>query len=409
MPAIVRDLSHVANVYQCDEGRPGCRLCALSARECSYPSQPIPKTARALQPAIGGKKDTIRGDCIRKQESRSPENEPSKALDNAPPATSIALTLEALSLTPSEDEAVNRIHAELLVHLIAEGFDLLGNATAASPTAFFTYAIQRGLECPYLLCQLLALSARHLSFTRSTQSHEYFNQALALQTSALSLFNEGIVALNESNCVDVMLFSVMLGHHLLADTLAVGASGSSGLDDVVQASTVGLSTYRGIRAIILLLRPTMRVSSRSGYRNACAMSESFLTSEPRGKYCQLLYDMIQRNGDFSSEERDSLLLMTNFLQLGIDAILRDETSNRNLMIYSWPMLAPEQFVIMVEDKRPEALVLMAWYCALLHHGRSMWQVGGAGAHILHLISGYLGQAWSFALEYPTEVIEGERQ
>ena len=352
-------------------------------------------------PAIEPKNDESVKDCTSR--SQSPISK------SAPPATSANFSHESFSLTPLEDEFVNLDHTEHLVHLVADGFDLLGNATVPSPTAFFTYAVRRGLQCPYLLCQMLALSARHSSSTRSSQSDRYYSQALALQTRALSLFNEAIVTLDESNCVDVMIFATMLGHHLLTDTLAVGASRLGDLNVVVEAFTSGLCTHRGAYSIGMFLRPTLINSDGVEFKQTCAQGASFLSSEPRGKQCQLLYDLCNRNTRLTSGEKDSLYLMIRYLQIGIDALSCDETKDRHQMIYSWPMLAPEHFTTMMDDKRPEALVLLGWYAALLHHGRSMWQVGEAGASILDLTSAYLGDSWSFELKYPRDVINGRSE
>ncbi len=117
------------------------------------------------------------------------------------------------------DEALNLGHMELLIHLTTDkGMFNLGVSVGAYPSNIF-FALKIGLESPFLLHEMLAFSARHLAFVHPERSAFYLHQAVALQTRAVSLFNATSAAVEQSNCVAILLFSSILGHHLLADTL----------------------------------------------------------------------------------------------------------------------------------------------------------------------------------------------
>jgi hypothetical protein len=111
---------------------------------------------------------------------------------------------------------------ELIIHLILDNdVFCLGlaeidfhNHTASS------LVLKKGLEHPYLLHEILAFSSLHLASIHPAKSISYQHQAMALQTRAVSLFNSHWTEIDETNCVSILLFSSVLGHHLLADTLA---------------------------------------------------------------------------------------------------------------------------------------------------------------------------------------------
>lgn len=71
------------------------------------------------------------------------------------------------------------------------------------------------LSSPYTMYQMLALSALHLSHTRTAQSSQYREAATFLQTEALSLFKDSWAAeITAESCVPILLFSSLLteGH-----------------------------------------------------------------------------------------------------------------------------------------------------------------------------------------------------
>ncbi len=92
-------------------------------------------------------------------------------------------------------------------------------------------ALITSLESPALTHQLLAFSSRHLAHKQPERSTFYCRQAVALQTKVISLFNSthiaSCVGVDHSNCVVILLFASILGHHTLADALAMQTPGDA--------------------------------------------------------------------------------------------------------------------------------------------------------------------------------------
>lgn len=286
---------------------------------------------------------------------------------------------------------------ELLAHLVIDGFDAVGGTTARGPE-FLARLVQRGLQAPFLLCQLLALSARHLSFEQPARSCYYATHALTLQTRAVSLFNSANSGTHGPDIVDMMLYSSVLSHQCLADMLRKPGD----LDALAKAFTQGV--HRGVYKLAI---GHWSALMETELKDTLIWDAMFTNHKPQRRECEILYDMFENSSSLATEEREALLLMIEYLQIGFEALTCDEKKDRHQMIWAWPALATDIFLDMVGHKRCEAMILIAWYAVLLHHGRRMWQVGDAGARILRLTSNHLSESWKFALEYPTQVVLGQ--
>ncbi|MCJ1371719.1 hypothetical protein MMC20_002938 [Loxospora ochrophaea] len=306
---------------------------------------------------------------------------------------------------PTPDEAINLDHMELLIHLILdkEMFNL-GVGVGAYPSGL-SLALKTGLESPYLLHQLLAFSARHLAFLHPESSASYLQQAVTLQTSAVSLFNSAWESnfnwtkVDQSNCVAILLFSSILGHHLLADSLAKRDPG--GLEAFMTNYMQCLEMHRGVHTVAISAWPLLMESE---LKPVLLWSSGFTSRPPRGNHCHRIRELVDRADGLGEENKEACRLAIQYLQVGFDAMLaeEEEQDNRYQMIFSWPMLAPPPFTGLLAAKQPEVLVLLGYYALLLHYGRNMWQVGDAGAYILGIIADYLGPEWGHWLEYPQE-------
>lgn len=291
------------------------------------------------------------------------------------------------------------LHMELLAHLVTDSFDVVGGTTARTP-AFFARLVQRGLQAPFLLCQLLAFSARHLSFERPSRACYYATHALTLQTRAVSLFNTANSGTHGPDIVDMMLYSSALSHQCLADMLRKPGD----LDALAKALTQGV--HRGVYMLAIGHWPELM---QTELKDTLIWGAMFTNHKPQRRECEILYDMFESSSSLPAEEREALLLMVDYLQIGFEALTCDEKKDRHQMIWAWPALVTDTFLDMLSHKRCEAMLVIAWYAVLLYHGRSMWQVGDSGTRILQLIINHLSESWKFALEYPTRVILGKEE
>jgi hypothetical protein len=275
---------------------------------------------------------------------------------------------------------INIDHMELLIHLTIDKnitFLSLGDEAFTSPTSS-SLALKTGLKSPYLLHELLAISALHLASLSPAQSDFYLSQAITLQSRALSLFNFECEAINDSNCVAVLLFSSFLGHHLLADTLAKRES--DGLGAFMANYIRCIEIHRGIHTIAMTAWPQLMESELEPVISA---SSRFTSRSPKGSDCNYIIALVDNSEALNGEDKGACRLMIRHLQVGFDAAAREtQQGYKHYMVYTWLMLASPAFVDLLSQKIPEALIILAYYSILLHLGRGMWQIGDSGVHVL---------------------------
>ncbi|KAF1847603.1 uncharacterized protein K460DRAFT_277402 [Cucurbitaria berberidis CBS 394.84] len=379
---------------KCDEHRPSCRLCTVSDRECSFTAQASQAT---LSTPGASSRSVSPGDINRPNTtpifSDSPLTPSSfcNAEFSQPPAIN----------DPGVDEPINFNHMELLAHVTIDKDIFNLGVDVGDYYAGLALGLRTSLKCPYLMHQILAYSARHLAYLHPGRSEFYLRQATTLKTRAVSLFTAVPMDVDQSNCIPIILFSAILGHHFLADTLA--KRDSSRLDAFIAHFVQCAQTYRGVYTITLSAWPLLMESELAPI---LSLSAKFTSREPKGIDCQRASELVDNAPHLSEEDKADCGLAIQYLQVGFDAALEEDPKempvNPYQMISEWAMLVPPGFTRLLGSKRPEALVILAHYALLLHYGRHLWQVGDAGAYILRILGNYLGPEWNPWLDYPRQ-------
>lgn len=165
------------------------------------------------------------------------------------------------------------------------------------------------------------------------------------------------------------------------------------------------------RGIYVIAKEAWPFLMRSDLEPILSRSKEFTSREPVGRHCESLYGMIEQAMELSEEESEGCKAATGYLQVGFDATELgvgdgelDLDHGKHQMIYSWTMLVPKEVTVLMQRKRPEALVLLAYYAVLLHRGRELWQVGDAGVYLFGRVAEYLGEEWVEWMEWPRQEI-----
>lgn len=336
------------------------------------------------------------------------ERECSFASQPSQPRSRCSPTPLAASPRPALDldaEAINLTHAELMTHLITHEEMYSLSVRIGDYSSRLSLALRSALESPYLMYQLLAFSARHLAHLHPDRGTFYHNQAVTLQTRGLSLFNSARGhQIADVNCVTLLLYSSVLAHHLLTDMLHAR---DTHLESFIGRFAQCVEMHRGIMIVFSTAGPLL---NHTDLHPLLSSSAAVMNSMPRGTHCQRLYDMLD-GSPLDLPAKDVLRNAVPLLQIGFDRALdreepqHDEDSGvRYHMIFSWMLKLPPEYIRMLTERQPEALVIMAYYALLLHYGRSSWQVGNSGQHLLRLIGDYLGSEYTGWLEYPRQMM-----
>ncbi|KAH7361684.1 hypothetical protein B0T11DRAFT_338668, partial [Plectosphaerella cucumerina] len=315
-----------ARRIKCDETHPVCKRCSIGGRQCPFsllaPSLPLPATVGTLSsvsPAAS-------------VESRHTQN------------STIA---EMAPLVPS----ANADQARLLHNFMTRRPDLFSFADQPTEPRFSTGTVVReSLDCPYLLNQVLAISARHLATYDLEQQDTYILQAQSYQTHALRLFTQSSIQVDEDNHLQVLFFSSLLGIQKLCD-IGLDENRANAFDHFLRF----LDIYRGVRIVGMQAWQFMIRGKFKDEFHADQARNEILGS---GVETQLLHELISESLGLDEMQKQHCSEACARLQTVYDvarAASPDEVRSQiALHVFSWPLMVGEGFLSAARSRRPEA-------------------------------------------------------
>ncbi|KAH7362794.1 hypothetical protein B0T11DRAFT_352814 [Plectosphaerella cucumerina] len=343
---------------KCDEVRPRCGKCTIGNRPCSY----------------GGET-------------------PASSL-GTPPSFSAPLLVDS-----EGQRRFTLLEMALMYHAST-------NLTSYMALGYNTYPIIRtALEsadtAPYFLDQLLALSALHLSVTTSDVSGTYRQQATKLQNRALRLFQDTQDHALDINHKPCFLFSAFLGIQVLHNTLA---EHNNSLGSFIVAFVDYTHIHRGVRTVIhghwqsILGSDLKDLLPIDTWPAVGSFTPGLETAQLRA--------CLESAPNICDSTLTASLESLNWLQYVLDIARESPVKERAgvHMLVSWPVIVPEAYVDALYQHRPEALVVLAFFAAILHQYRDFWIFGESGMRIFGIIADHVGPYWSEALAWPRQVM-----
>lgn len=304
---------------------------------------------------------------------------------------------------------VNMVHMELLYHYITDifiTFPPLGD-TVRSLT------MHHALREPYLMYQILALSARHLSVLRPHREAFYHHHAIQLQTHALTLFNSIDMAHFDActeNRVPLFLFSSVLGFHALCDALSYR-------DAEFPATLTRYVGYLHLhRGIYNIMEGHMEEMKQSELKPIIEVGIKLYGTRGTGPECEdILTRLKQRFGpeDTDNSEGDgkgeklleALTQAVEHLQVIFDAMA--SPAKQVQMLLAWGTMLRKPAMDMLDEGKPEVLAVLAYYFVCLHLCRKVWISGDSGRFLLESLArymAYLGPEWEEWIETPCRLL-----
>ena len=293
------------------------------------------------------------------------------------------------------------LHARLFHHLCTQTV----KSTAVINEEAYPELWEHSLSAAFLMNQLLALSALHLSILQPQQRNYYHHHATQLQTHALADFNSLPTEHVEELCVPKFLFASTLGFHLLCETLVYYQNKDLGvfIDQFVHSSRL----HRGVRAIASggFWNSTLKgvVERMSKYETPF--------SQPNVVLHTPFKELVERLQESSVGDSENLKQIYTNAAKALQAImngLQNRTDGSGIdLLLSWTAVVDPEYINMLAGRQSEALVLLAHYGALLHTRQHLWMIGGAGAYLIDSIAGHLGSSWGEWLWWPIGVLRDE--
>ncbi|KAI1078063.1 hypothetical protein F5B20DRAFT_239975 [Whalleya microplaca] len=376
---------------RCDEQHPHCINCSRAERVCSYAvnaSEHQTTHSKTSSPATNGDNASL----------TPPSEHTSRQVILAEPFDLFGD--QNHNADPGDADFINMNHLELFDNFRRQEAEFANIGEDMPPKEVHNAFVKAAFSAPYLMYECLAFSARQLSVEGAPEKTGFYvDQAMKLQTRALALFNGSSPVISEETCIPMFLFSSVLGQHILADTLAFR---DHSLEPFLSRFLNYLGLHRGVKSVCSGHWPVLLTSE---LRPVLLWGSQMAQAKGHGEDCTAIRELILRSSDLSEGLRADCIQAIEHLQWALDQCEQPSSLVKGkYMTFTWPLLISHDFTEFLGQRRPEALVILSYYGVLLHRFRDFWIVGGAGRHLISLITAYLGSQWKPWLEWPNEMV-----
>ena len=296
------------------------------------------------------------------------------------------------------------LHAQLLYHVLSGatmGTDESGAISSISTTDILRFSS----SAPYLMNQLLAYGALHLSVIKPHHRAFYRHRAAHLQAYALNNFNGQQHHINGESSVPIFLFAKFLGLNMLCDTLVFC---EDTFEMFIHRFAHYIRLHQGIRTTSA--EGGLEIMRQTALHPLLKQENQLLTIEADlGPVCRTLFDRIQTSESDESKQK-TYQMAIQALQSVITALESYGSESRAVDALSvWPMVVPREYVDLLSARKEEALVILAHYGALIHPHHDQWMFSDGGRFLIESVRAYLGPGWTDWLEWPLQILVETRK
>lgn len=358
-----------ARRVKCDEVRPSCRRCTNRKTPCVY-SYPLPATKTSPPPGISGLLDF--------------------------------LAKEPLLPASSERDVVDMKLLWLFTSSVCGSqFAATGPRLKRINDILKVQIPQHAFECPFLMDCVLGISALQLQIMGRCDVEE--SRGVRYRARAFEGYRRAIAdpepGTSQAALVACSLFMTVLSSHVFRDE-------GPGIELYIVDWMV---VWRGINVMVCTVSP----------RGLCKLGLADLFFRP---------EVDLNAGAFHVPEM--LLAMVGSIQVGDNEYADEKTyydtlkhlgslyaglskdglgTMMDLRITTWFTLIPGEFVELARQRRPRALVILAYYSVFLKMVRDLWWTTGIGDRGIRDILDYLAhEPWSGLLSLPRSALSLNR-
>ena len=291
---------------------------------------------------------------------------------------------------------------ELLHHFTTQTCFTLSDRSA-SHELWRVNAPQVAFQHDCLMRGILAVSALHLSELRPDRKDHFSQVAVRQQDAALGSFRPMMSSMDQTNCDAFFGLSSLIVVYGFA---APKASDSLGLfnysgDD----SDEWLPLIRGVNSIILNVWPYIKQGQLSG------LLHDHQQEPPHTDLPEILKDQLTHLDAFCENAAEGSEAVSAYKQaLEFLTMCFTRMNNRPLyecevsIAFLWPVMVPQEYISLLNSRKPEALIILAHYCIILHHLDYYWWMRGWARHIIENIQNELVDDLQSWVQWPNSVI-----
>ncbi|RAK77118.1 Zn(II)2Cys6 transcription factor [Aspergillus fijiensis CBS 313.89] len=371
---------------KCDELRPVCSNCSKRMSSCRYDSAT----------SLLWTNDELR-----------PRPRPNKSGSEGPRESESTFSTTANSLRilgklngddePQSVARLNLSNLELMMHWCNSTYKALSRH-GITDAIWQARVPEEALSHPFLMHGLLALSAIHLARTRDeVKRAAYVSVAVAHENQALAFFREQLSDINASNAKAMFAFASVVVVYTFGFLHPSHAPGTDDpwacINGILQVFTL----TRGVQQILNEATSTIR-DSDWGALFQLDDYDDVLPDDERSALDRLHeVNHVCKGQDPAHDSTTYEHAIENLADL-MAAAHQGVTSVRQAC--RWAIRLKAEFVQLLQEHQPLALIIVAYYCAILHRLRDIWFVDDWGIRVLKAIWQVLDDQWRPLLDLP---------
>ncbi|KAK3988743.1 sterol uptake control protein 2 [Cladorrhinum sp. PSN332] len=334
---------------KCDENKP-CRACVRHGVECSLVSGHSPTSS-----------------TVSVSTQQTAREEPSSSSDPFP------YFAKFVSGRPDSQIADWVSDMELLHQWSTSTFQTIvePDATPNIRRLWQVEVPQMSFKHTFLLHQILAISAYHLAYLRPESCQQYCLRASQHQNVAIKTMRDELSTVTPENCHALLVASGFLFTSVLAASQFESASAvpapSPSVDDLIDVFVL----IKGIRG---LLDTSETVLAAGPLRELFAvynvpdkgnlMLDRIIKQLDMFLHC--LRDIKIDSEDLDQKTTGIMETTTRCLMQMIRDAIAHCTDPEHRIVTSFPIMMPDEYVPLLRQKNQLALVLLSYYCVILH-------------------------------------------
>ncbi|KPM34458.1 hypothetical protein AK830_g12118 [Neonectria ditissima] len=410
---------------KCDEGRP-CSACARHGLECTYAAERNASSSEhaarspSLTPSDSASIVTAPKTATTAPKTTAAAHELSPPFRNAmAPATAASTPSDPgwsnPSLTlPSDpfpyfdkfvtgpgsiDQSPWLTDLELMHHYTSSTYMTL-------PRASYLHQVWQ-IEIPklamshaFLLHQILAVAAHHQSHLHPERYSHYSICASLHQNRTIAGLRTALANISEDTCHELFVASSMLSICAFA-----AFSNYGGVDEQPRIDDF-LDVAQLVRGMSKILDAYDDLLARG------RLGKLFLTEDTNQPAMPLLSAIVEQLRQLEIPDmihpatacvcRESIAGIMTWVE---NAVLSTAAPDLRVCV-SFPICLTEEFIDLVRQRHPVALLIISHYCVILHYtGLEHWYLRGWGRSILDDIATNIDPRWHKQLEWPMGIVE----
>jgi hypothetical protein len=266
---------------------------------------------------------------------------------------------------------------------------------------YMTTVVREALKFPFLMQQILAIAALHIaSDAPPDKALQYYHRATELQTAAVSGFKDHQNHITDDSAFALLVFASLLGLHVLADhSRTYQMDGQLFLDHFLHVFRL----MQGVHALVVD-EWWQKIRDRPDVGRFIDV-ERIEPPYDSPQEVKELKKLVENPDKFDSETLVAYTKAIHHLDWFYALCKVPYRSYNNVhLLPAWLIRSSVAYLNLIDQRQPEALIILAYFALAVHFYRDSWMVRDTGIRLITAIEANLDPQWTKWLEWPKKVI-----